>query len=267
MVLTSGKEGFEEVNYTKEFEVTLSKLVLESGVKVDSYSDRARVYFFAEIIEDEDKEFFHELTVEGEIVQDDGECEMDIYLNYDPGLRRYTGETTLVREECSAGDYTLKLKAHGPQYETVSTVQKFEVKYEEGAEYKVIRSGEDCEEVSCGENCIQSVCEASESVSAACRVVLDKGCLASCKEKTSESAIESCIESCEIEQCGPVMSSDEEINKKLDQIYEEIKETREDVGVLQSMIQGLIDFLSNLFGWGETTTVTTAQPAVVETVG
>ena len=79
-------------------------------------------------------------------------------------------------------------------------------------------------------------------------MVFDKECMASCREKVSGEEIQLCVDSCEYEQCGTVYSSDEEMMNKLDEIYEEVKETKEEVSALRELINDLIDFLKNVFG-------------------
>ena len=275
--LRIGAPGYADTEFTREFNVALYKLLLETGFKIDSRPDAVNMGIYAEVKDERGrivpyvniKGYLHpfEEGVEG--------CIKRVYLRYDEFTNRYTSSVFLARHECPAGKYLLEITASQPSYETATVEQSVEIEYSEDFKYSVVVppvSGESvCREVSCGPNCFTRICEASRPPSECYEEVTDKECVQSCSNRASAIEeiigkggdatgfdVKDCIEDCvkRVPCKGSAVPSPEsqEMLDKLEQIHEEIIETQRQVGVVEQLIRSIINFINSLvaaFGGGQ----------------
>ena len=281
--------GYMNTEYTKEFDVTLHKLLLEAGFKTNSRPDTVELSIYAEVKDEEGKAVPY-ASVKGylhPVENVTGTCTKAIYFGYDEFVKRYTSKTSLVKSECTAGKYSLELTASQSSYETASAEQSVEINYTEGYEYNVvvppaIAAPVTCKEVSCGDNCINRVCETPVSSQECYEEVTDKTCLAECSSKatsTEEAAskgivaefdVKSCINSCtkKVACKGSNVASPgtQDMLNKLEEISTELKQTNEQVSVVVQLLRSILNFLNSIvsfFGGNRMASWTT--PVLVNT--
>ncbi len=269
--LKIGAPGYADTEFTKEFDVALHKLLLETGFKINSKPNAVDISIYAEVKDEQGRVvpnvkiqgYFHpfEEKVEG--------CIQRVYLGYDEFTRRYTSSVFLDQNKCPAGKYLLEITASQPSYETASVEQAVEIKYSEGYEYNVVVPSaigtSACKEVSCGPNCVNKICEPVTAPQQCYETVTDKQCAQDCEKKTKsaeQAAIkaetptvtvdlkkcieENCVKKVECKGSNVQSTQSDEMMKKLEEIHTEIVQTRKEVGTLQGILQGFIDFIKSL---------------------
>ena len=262
-----GVSGYTETEVTKEFDVALHKLLLETGFKLNSKPDTIDVAMYAEVKDDQGTSVPYtnirgnihpSETTEKEKIE---ECTKDIYFEYNEFTKRYISKILLSKYDCPAGKYLIGISASQPLYETANVEQTVEINYSESFEYNIIVppaiGAPVCKEVSCGPNCINRICE-TPTPSQECYVeVSDKDCVRNCVDKTAttekeaatnkieavatqvikaqtvEIGVPDCVEKCikKIPCRGSAVTPPEtqDMLAKLDAIQAEIKETHAEI--------------------------------------
>ncbi len=263
-----GKAGYEETEYTEEFDVTLGKLILETGFKIDSQQNQVNLIIYAET-KDETGNFVN-ARVRGYLNPlSNVTCIKEIYMSYEgyesvmyKHAATHKANVVLSKAECPAGDYVLDLTASEPSYLEANITQVFRIEYKEGYEYgvyvpPVVTGTPTCKEISCGPNCVQKICSVAPETCPTTTVV-DKACLNKCQSDASElekayqgSAefdMKVCVNNC-TKQVGceeiSAVGSGEMLNK-LEEIKNELVKTREQVGAIESILRTLMNFLMSI---------------------
>ncbi len=282
--------GYVDTEFTREFSVALYKLLLETGFKIYSTPNRVDMGIYAEVKDEQGivvpyvhiKGYLHpfEEDVEG--------CIKRVYLGYDEFTSRYSSRLHLNKYECPAGEYLLEITASQPSYETASIEQLVEINYSEGYEYNVIIPSvigrPVCREVSCGPNCFTRICETPTSPEECYEEVSDKECVKDCTDRAAaieqvitrggdaaELDVKACIENCvkRIPCKGSAVTppQSQDMLDKLEAIHADIRETQEQVNVIEGLIRSIIDFINsvvaafgNAFGGGQVTPINTTGP-------
>lgn len=285
--LRIGVHGYADTEFTREFNVALYKLLLETGFKIDSRPGAVDMSIYAEVKDEKGRVVPH-VNIKGYLHPfEEGveECVKRVYLRYDEFTSRYTSNVFLANHECPAGEYLLEITASQPSYETATVEQLIEIKYED-YEYNVIipsTIGEPvCREVSCGPNCFTKVCEAPRLPEECYEEVTDKECVKDCTSRAAgieeiisrgEVAVEFDVKAC-IEDCvkripckGSAVSQpqSQDMLDKLEEIHEEVRETRREVNVVEQLVRSIIDFFNSVvaaFGGGRVTPIETGPGMV-----
>ncbi|MFH1229205.1 MAG: hypothetical protein V1678_02140, partial [Candidatus Aenigmatarchaeota archaeon] len=268
--------GYADTEFTKEFDVALHKLLLETGFKTYSRPDSIELDMYAEVKDDQGKTVPY-ANIKGYLHSFGEECTKTIYFGYDEFTKRYTSKTNLGKYECPAGNYSLEIAASQPSYEAAVVEQAIEVNYSEGFEYGVVVPPGGgvpiCKEVSCGPNCVNKICEPSVTPQECYEEVTDKDCVKSCIDEstTAEKAaaefnvkecMNNCIKKIPCKGSAVTPTQSQEMLDKLEQIREEIVKTREQVNVIQQLIRGIIDFFNSIaaaFGGGQVSPINTTK--------
>ncbi|MFH0890116.1 MAG: hypothetical protein V1836_03170 [Candidatus Aenigmatarchaeota archaeon] len=273
--LSVGKGGYADAKITKEFDVNLGSISLESGFKISTQGGKSNLDIYAEakdskgkIVQNaEIKGFLHPLNGTG--------CLKELQFWFDTSLSRHRSSTFLSKSECPEGDYTLELKASSRSFETANITKVVEIKYEKGYEHDVFvpaASGTPagaCKEVSCGPNCVQTVCGTPTPTISEPKVV-DKACLQKCENTVndlekeslgqSSTSLENCIQSCYVTKQteATIKPSDiEAMKSKLEQIQIDVSETKEKVGAIENLLKAILAFVRSFLG----STFLTAAPS------
>ncbi len=278
--------GYLDTEYTKEFDVTLHKLLMETGFKVGSQMNAVEMSIYAEA-KDEQGNVVPYIKIQGylhpleETVQG---CIKRVYLGYDEFTKRYTTKVWLDKKECPAGKYLLEITASQASYEAAVVTQGVEIKYSETFEYSVVVPSAIgvpiCREVSCGPDCIAKVCETPIPTQECHEEVTDKECVRECSNKATaieeatskgtaaEFDVKNCINVCTkkvaCKGSNVAPTENQEMLNKLEDIHAEIKATREQVNVVVKMIRSIIDFFNSIvraFGGGRVTPVNVTENA------
>ena len=277
--------GYADTEFTKEFDVVLYKLLLETGFKIYNKPGANELSIYAEVKDEQGRVvpyvkiqgYFHpfEESVEG--------CIQRVYLGYDEFTKRYTTQVFLDKYKCPAGKYLLEITASQPSYETATVEQAVEINYAEGFEYNVVVpsaiGAPVCREVSCGPNCVNKICETQRSPEECYEEVSDKECVKSCTDRatTTEQAVskgeavefnvKECIKYCakKVPCKGSTVArpQSQEMLDKLEQIHAEVIETRKQVNVVEQLIRAIADFINSIvaaFGGGQVKPIMTSVP-------
>ncbi|MFA4820108.1 MAG: hypothetical protein WC613_04080 [Candidatus Aenigmatarchaeota archaeon] len=262
-----GVSGYAETEVTKEFDVALHKLLLETGIKINSRPDTVDVAMYAEVKDDQGtavpyaniRGYLHpsEITEKEKIE----ECTKNIYFEYNAFTKRYISKFFLGKYECPAGKYLIGIITSQPSYESASVEQAVEINYSESSEYNIVVSPAIgvpvCKEVSCGTNCVNRICETPTPSQECYTEVSDKDCVRNCvdgaatiekeaatikaeaamtqasKARGVEIGVPDCVENCvkKIPCRGSNVTQPEsqDMLAKLDAIQTEIKETHAEV--------------------------------------
>lgn len=239
--LKVSKPGYDDVELTKEFQVLLGKINIETGFKIESQVGSANVFIYAEVKDDKNEPmrnvdimgYFHPVAGKACIKRTG-------HFGYDDYTKRFTSKIHLSESECPEGNYMLEIEAKNPAFETAKVEEIVEVKYKEGYEYNVVLPPTIPPE-KCKKN------------------VVDKECLKACTSKLKEAEVQTeeieketknCVEACHKEvDCRAISVipvDEEEMLRKLEEIHTEIKETREEVGVVSRMLEGFIDLITSI---------------------
>lgn len=259
--LKVGKHGYEETEFTKEFDVTLPNVILEAGFRIESRQNFANLIIYVEAKDESGKPvqpgvrgYFHPFS--------NITCVKEIAMGYDNSARRYKTNVYLSRAECPPGDYVLELTATHPSMLEGNVTQLVRVQYDEGYEYDVYvpdssGTGQVCREVPCGTNCVQKICETPTTACVPTNVI-DRACVSRCqsdaasfeqeRQGSAEFDMSACIEGCTTEVgCETVLSSNPgDVMRKLDEIKEEIARTQRQVGLIESILRTLMNFVMSI---------------------
>ncbi len=270
------RQGYEPITEEREIEVTLTNMRMETGTKVTSEGD-ARVDMYAEL-KDERDNFINDAQIFGYIhPESGGGCIKNFDMFWDFKTNRFTSNQYLNRYECPEGNYIVEITSKHRNFRSVNTTQVILVKYNKNFEYRDIRpiaiptptgpgpigpQPDQCQVISCGPNCFEKFCAPP-----ACTKTQDVACVTNCKslniEQVGIETVKSCLQQCEKEQCNYPQSSQDDIRQKLDEIQKDVRETKQQVGVIENLIRSIIDFINSLFG-AQTTEIrpiTTVPPA------
>lgn len=279
--LRIGKTGYEETEFTKEFDVTLPSVILEAGFKIESQQNSANLIIYVEAKDEAGKlvqpnihGYFHPFS--------NITCVKQIAMGYDNSARRYTTNVYLSRAECPPGDYVLELTATHPSLLEGNITQLVRVQYNEGYEYSVYvptssGTGQVCKEVPCGTNCVQRICETPTT---ACqpKSVVNKECLSRCqadsaafereRQGSAEFDMGACVDNCTIKVgCETVaVSSASDVMTKLDEIKQEIIKTQQQVGVVESLLRTIMNFvmsIAQVMGFASPSQFATKAPGII----
>lgn len=273
MRLKIGAPGYAETEFTKEFDVVLYKLLLETGFKMDSRPNAVDMSIYAEV-KDEKGKVIPYVKIQG-YLHPFGEgfegCVQRVYLGYDELIKRYTSKVFLNKNECPTGKYLLEITASQPSYETATVEQAVEVNYSEGFEYNVVVPPSVgvpvCKEVSCGPNCVNKICmpveECYEEVS-------DKDCVKDCTDKAAgieqavskgeaaefdvKNCIKNCVKKVPCKGSAVTPTQSQEMLDKLEEIRREVVETHGQVNIVEQLIRSIINFINSIvavFGGGQ----------------
>ncbi|MFH1105631.1 MAG: hypothetical protein V1731_00245 [Candidatus Aenigmatarchaeota archaeon] len=279
--LKVGKAGYEETEFTKEFDVTLPSVILEAGFRIESQQNSANLIIFVEAKDESGKlvtpalrGYFHPFS--------NITCVKQISMGYDELSRRYQTNVYLSRAECPPGDYVLELTATHPSMLEGNVTQLVRVQYNEGYEYNVYvppssGTGQVCKEVPCGNNCVQRICENQATVCEPSTVV-DKECLSRCQSDASAFEMERqgsaefdmsvCVDNCTTKVgCEkPSASNASDVMAKLDEIKREIAKTQQQVGTIESLLRTLLNFIMSIAqNLGITSQPLTKAPGITTT--
>jgi hypothetical protein len=256
--------GYAEAEVSKEFDVSLAKLFIETGFSANSQVDSINLAIYAEI-KDENGKAIEFASVNG-IVRPAEEfkgCIKQFSLYYDSFLKRYLGNQFLSRYECPEGNYLIQVKASSASYEAAEVVQTLVLQYSKGYEYRGVMpatpSESACREVSCGPDCVQRICEPVAPARECYNFVIDDECVNVCKQKLEEVEKEiskeavdfkECIDKCTVQvSCQgsdvPVVPIELMI-EKLNELKKEVAETKEEVSGLKQILLFIIDFVNSI---------------------
>lgn len=300
-----GVSGYAETEVTKEFDVNSHKLLLENGIKINTRADTVDVSMYAEIMDDQGtavpyaniRGYLHPSeTTEKEKIE---ECTKNIYFEYNEFTKRYISKILLGKYECPAGKYLIGITASQPSYESANIEQTVEINYSESSEYNIVIPPvigvPVCEEVSCGPNCVNRICETPAPPEECYTEVSDKDCVRNCVDSTTvtereataikteaamtqaskaqfaEIGVPDCVKKCvkkiPCRGSGVAQPESQDMLAKLDAIQAEIKEThtevietRKQVDVLGQWIKSIIDFINSLvasYGGGQVSPIKT----------
>jgi hypothetical protein len=257
--------GYTDTEISKEFDVALAKLFIETGFSVASQVDSVNLAIYAEV-KDENGKAIEFASVNGIVKPAEEEfkgCIKQFSLNYDTFLKRYVGNQFLSRYECPAGNYILQVRASSASYEAAEVVQSLALQYKEGYEYRgyvpATPSESACREISCGPSCTQRICEPVASARECYNIVINDECVNVCKQKLEEVEKEisketvdfkECIDKCTVQvpcqgSAVPVVPIELMI-EKLNELKKEVAETKEEVSGLKQMLLFIIDFINSI---------------------
>ncbi|MBI4015456.1 MAG: thioredoxin domain-containing protein [Candidatus Aenigmarchaeota archaeon] len=269
------RQGYEPITEEREIEVTLTNMLMETGTKVTAEVD-ARVDMYAEL-KDERGNFIKDAQIFGYIHPEaGGGCIKNFDMFWDFKTNRFSSNQYLNRYECPEGNYIVEINAKHRNFRPVNTTQVILVKYNKNFEYRDIRPiaipvpigpngppPEQCQVVSCGPNCFEKFCGPP-----ACTKTQDVACVSNCKslniEQVGIQTVQTCLQQCEKEQCNyPQSSSQDDIRQKLDQIQKDVRDTKQQVNVVEGLLRSIIDFINSLFGTktAEIRPITTLPPS------
>jgi len=282
--------GYADTEFDREFSVALYKLLLETGFKIYSNNpDTVDLGIYAEV-KDERGGVVPHVNIKGYLHPFEEEvegCIQRVHLGYDEFTSRYSSNLNLNKYECPAGKYLLEITASQPSYETASVEQLVKINYSEGYEYNVIIPSvigkPVCREVSCGPDCFTRICEAPRPAEECYEEVSDKECVQACTNRAAEIeeiiskgggaaefdvkvCIENCVKRIPCKGSAVTQPQNQEMFDKLEEIHEEIRETRRDVNIVEQLVRSIIDFFNSIvaaFGGGQVTPITTPGPGMV----
>ncbi len=280
-----GVSGYAETEVTKEFDVNLHKLLLETGIKINSRPDTVDVAMYAEVKDDQGevipyaniRGYLHPSeTTEKEKIE---ECTKNIYFEYNEFTKRYISKVFLGKYECPAGKYLIEITASQPSYEAADVKQTVEINYSESFEYNIVVppviGAPVCKEVSCGSNCVNRICEAPIPQGECYAEVSDKDCVRNCvdraattekeaatskekaaakptitKEATVEVGVPDCVKNCvkkvPCRGSGVTQPESRDMLAKLDAVQAEIKETHAEVIETRKQVDTLAQWIKSI---------------------
>lgn len=270
--------GYAETEFTKEFDVTLHKLLLEAGFKIYSRVDAVDLDVYAEVKDEQGKTVPY-VNMKGYLHPAAGnateQCLKAVYFGYEEFTNRYTSRMSVGKSECPAGDYLLEMTASQPSYETAAVTQTVKIEYSEGYKYGVVVPSSVvtpvCKEVECGPNCTNRICEAATAPQQCYEEVTDKNCIQTCIDKVtaaektgSEFDVSGCMDNCtkKVACRGSAVTTTEsqDMLAKLDQIHTEVTKTGKEVAVIEQLLRAIIGFFNSLvaaFGKGQVAPINT----------
>ncbi len=280
-----GVSGYAETEVTKEFDVNLHKLLLETGIKINSRPDTVDVAMYAEVKDDQGEAipyanirgYLHPSeTTEKEKIE---ECTKNIYFEYNEFTKRYISKIFLGKYECPAGKYLIEIITSQPSYEAADVKQTVEINYSESFEYNIVIpptiGTPVCKEVSCGSNCVNRICEAPIPQEECYAEVSDKDCVRNCvdraattekeaaaskeeaaakpaitKEATVEVGVPDCVKNCvkrvPCRGSGATQPESHDMLAKLDAVQAEIKETHAEVIETRKQVDTLAQWIKSI---------------------
>jgi len=269
LVLKVSATGYSDSEITKEFDVALAKLFIETGFSVDSQADSVNLAIYADV-KDESGKAVEYATIEGVLrtPEEIKGCIKRFSLYYDNILRRYVGNEFVSRYECPADNYIIQLRASSTSYETAEVVQGLTIQYKQGYEYRAYvpatPTESACREVSCGSNCIEKICESAMPAEECFNIVVDDECISACTEDLEkierevraggatikEGDFEDCINKCTnklaCQGSGIPVIPLEVMVQKLSELRKEVAETKEEVSGLKQIVLAIIDFVNSI---------------------
>lgn len=276
--------GYADTEVTKEFDVNSHKLLLETGIKINSRPDAVDVAMYAEV-KDDQGEFIPYANIRGYLHPSETtekekieECTKNIYFEYNEFTKRYISKVFLGKYECPAGKYLIGIITSQPSYESADAEQTVEINYSKSSEYNIVIppaiGTPVCKEVSCGTNCVNRICETPTPSQDCYAEVSDKDCVRNCVDRAAaiekeaatskaktvmtqdikaqavEIGVPDCVKECikKVPCRGSAVTPPEtqDMLAKLEAIDAEIKETHTEVIETRKQVDALTQWIESI---------------------